>query len=120
MGGSLQRRCCIVSVSVFSDLLGETVFLCAGWLLAEWDGWEGWEGWDVGVKGVGWTNASRLQNGSSTIGAVTGSPPLALEGRQAVGSGGWHQLFRCCKGAEYFYRSSKIIQIYFTKIGNNM
>ena len=34
-----------------------------------------------------WTDVSRHQNGSATIGAGTGAPPLALEGRRAVGSG---------------------------------
>ena len=30
----------------------------------------------------------------------TGAPPLDLEGRRSVGSSGWNQLRRCCKGAE--------------------
>ena len=52
-------------------------------------------------------------------GAITGAQPLDLEGRWATGSGGWHQLRLCCKGAEYLCQSSKIIQIGCTKIGTN-
>ena len=70
--------------------------------------------WDGGTK------FSRRRNGRATIGAGTGAPTLALEERRAVGSGGWHQLHRCCKGAEYLCRSSKIIQIDCTQIGTNM
>ena len=29
--------------------------------------------------------------GLALAGAGTGAPPLAIEGRRAVGSGGWHQ-----------------------------
>ena len=36
--------------------------------------------------------------GLALSGAGTGAPPLAVEGRRAVGSGGQHQLRRCCKG----------------------
>ena len=39
-------------------------------------------GWDV------WTDISRRQNGSATIGSGTGAPLLDLEGRVVVGSGG--------------------------------
>ena len=52
-------------------------------------------------------------------GTVTGAPPLSLEGRQVVRSGGWHQLFRCFKGAEYLCCSRKIVQIDCTQIGTN-
>ena len=51
--------------------------------------------------------------------AGMGDPPLALEGPWAVGSSGWHQLRRCCKGAGYLFQRSKIIQIDCTKIGTN-
>ena len=63
------------------------------------DGTEGMDGALVG-RGVGRTDVSTRRNGSTTIGAGTGAPPLALEGKMSVGSGGWHQLIRCCKGAE--------------------
>ena len=81
---------------------------CAGWLLPTWDGWTGW---GVGGTGVGRKNVSIRRNGSATMGAVTGAPPLALEGRRAMRSGRWHQLCRCCKDTEYLCRRSKIIQI---------
>ena len=93
--------------------------LCAGWLLSGWDGWDGWTGWGIGGTGVGRTDVSTRRNGSSAMGSVTGVPPLALEGRRAVGSGGWHQLRRCYKDAKYLCRISKIIQIQCTKIGTN-
>ena len=57
--------------------------------------------------------------GPTLSGTVMGASPLNIEGRQAVGSGGWHQLRRCYKGAEYLCQSSKIIQIEFTQIGAN-
>ena len=57
--------------------------------------------------------------GPTLVGSGMGAPPLALEGRRAVGSGGWHQLRRCCKGAEYLCRSIKIIQTDCKKIGTN-
>ena len=66
--------------------------LCAGWLLARWDRWDGWNGRGVGGTGVGQTDVSTRQNESATMGAVIGAPPLALEGRWDMGSGGWHQL----------------------------
>ena len=91
--------------------------LCDGWLLA---GWDRWNGWGVGETGVIWNKVSRRRNRSDTIGSGTRTPPLALEGRRAVGSGGWHQLSRCCKGAEYLCLSSLIIQMYCTKIVTNM
>ena len=50
------------------------------------------------------------------MGAVTGAPPLALEGRCAMQGGIWHQFRRCCKDAEYLFRGSKTIQIECTKI----
>ena len=67
--------------------------LCSGWyeeislLLYGWDGWTGWNGGGM--------------EGPTLAGAGTGAPQLVLEGRQAAGSGGWHQLRRCCKDAEY-------------------
>ena len=78
--------------------------LCAGWLLA---GWDGWTGWGVGATGVGQTDVSTRRNGSATMGSITGAPPMALEGRWEVGSGGWNQLCSCCKVAEYFLRAEK-------------
>ena len=38
--------------------------------------------------------------GPELAGVGTGVPSLALEGRQAVGSGGWYQLRRYFKGVE--------------------
>ena len=35
--------------------------------------------WDVGGTGVGWTDVRTPQNGSATIGAGTGAPPLEPE-----------------------------------------
>ena len=90
--------------------------LCAGWLLA---GWDRWTGWGVGGTGVGRKDVRNLQNGSATMGARTGAPPLALEGRWDMGSGGWHQLRWCCKDVEYLCRRSKIIQKECTQIGTN-
>ena len=71
--------------------------LCAGWLLDGWDGWDGWTRMDV----------STHRNLSFTMGSRTGAPPLALEGRQAMGSGGWHQFCWWCKDTEYLCRRSK-------------
>ena len=62
--------------------------------MAGWDRWDGWTGWGVGGTGVGRTDVITLRNGSATMGAEIGAPPLALEGRQAMGSGGYHQLRR--------------------------
>ena len=52
-------------------------------------------------------------------GARTGAPPLALEGRRAVGSGGWNQFCRFCKGADYLCQSRKIIEKDCKQIGAN-
>ena len=68
--------------------------------------------WD----GVGRMNVSRRRNRIATMGSGTGAPPLALEGRRAMQSVGWHQLCRCRKDAEYLFRRSKIIQIECTQI----
>ena len=81
-------------------------YVLAGYWLDETNGMDGT------LMGRGW-------DGPALAGAGTGAPPLALEGRRAVVSGGWHQLCRCCKGAEYLCRSSKIIQIDCTQIGTN-
>ena len=86
---------------------------CASWLLPTWDGWTGW---GVGGTGVGRTNVRTCRNRSATMGAGTGAPPLALEGRRAMQSVSWHQLCRCRKDAEYLFRRSKIIQIECTQI----
>ena len=66
--------------------------------------------------GVGRTDVSTRWNGSATMGAGTGAPPLALEGRRAMRSVSWHQLCQCCKDGEYLCRISKIIQIECTQI----
>ena len=58
--------------------------------------------WDVGGTGVGRMDVSRQRNGSATIGAGTGAPPLALEGRRAVGSGVCRQLLRRREGRGVF------------------
>ena len=129
MGLSDQRRCWLdcIGLSAGSYRIGWIVLyrldcirkhwiLRIGWLLPGWDGWGGWTGWDVGGTGVGLTEFSRRQNGSATIGTGTGASPLALEGRQAVGSGGWHQFYLCCNGEEYLCRSRKTIQIDCTQI----
>ena len=88
---------------------------CAGWLLPTWDGWDGWTGWGVGVTGVGHTDVSTLRNRCTAMGAGIGAPPLPLEGRRAMRSGSWHELFRCCKDAEYLCQRRKIIQMECTK-----
>ena len=93
-------------VSYRLDHLMKHWLLCDSWLLA---GWEGWTGWGVGGTRVGRNDVSRRRNGSATIGSGTGAPPLALEGRGYAGSGGWHQLCRCCKGTEYFCCRIKIV-----------
>ena len=93
--------------------------LCAGWLLDGWDRWDGWTGLGVGGTGVRRTDVSTHRNGSAVMVAGTGAPPLALEGIQAMGSGVWHQLCWCCKGAQYLCRISKIIHIECTLIGTN-
>ena len=81
------------------------------WLVYYWlDGTDGMDGTLVGRGGM---------EGPMLAGTGTGAPPLALEGRQVVGSGGWHQFHRCCKGADYLCQSSKIIKIDCTKIGTN-
>ena len=64
--------------------------------------------WDVGGM-----------EGPTLAGAGTGAPPLALERRRAVGSGGWQKFCRCCKDVDYLCRSSKMIQIDCTKIVTN-
>ena len=38
----------------------------------------------IGGTGVGRTNVSTRRNGSATMGAGTGVPPLALEGQRAM------------------------------------
>ena len=50
------------------------------------------------------------------MGAGTGAPLLALEGRRAMLSGSWHQLCWCCKDVEYLCWRSKKIQIDCTQI----
>ena len=103
-------------VSYRIGLIRKHWLLHIGWLLPGWDGWDRWTGWGVGETGVGWTNVSTRRNGSATMGAGTGAPPLALEGQRTMRSGSWHQLCWCCKDAEYLCRRSKIIQIECTQI----
>ena len=67
--------------------------------------------------GRGWDGG--MMEGPALSGAVTGAPPLDLEGRRAVGSGGWKKLRWCCKGADYLCQSSKIIKIDCTQIRTN-
>ena len=86
------------------------MYALAGYCL---DGIDGTDGLDGTLVGRGW-------DGPTLAGARTGAPQLDLEGRRAVGSGGWHQLCQCCKGAEYLCRKRKIIQIDCTQIGTNM
>ena len=93
--------------------------LCAGWLLAGWEGWYRWTGWGIGGTGVVRMDVITRLNRSATMGSGTGAPTLALEGRQAMGSGGWHQLCRCCNDADYLCWRSKIIQIECTPIRTN-
>ena len=81
------------------------------WLVIGWMGRMYWLGhqWEGGGM-----------EGPTLSGSGIGAPPLALEGRQAVVNGDWHQLRWCCKGANYLCWSSKIIQIGCTQIGTNM
>ena len=44
---------------------------------------------------MGRANVSRRRNGSATMGAGTGAPPLALEGLRAMRSGSCNQYCRC-------------------------
>ena len=76
--------------------------------------------WLCGTDGLDGTLVGRGWYVPTLAGAVTGAPPLALKGKQAVGSGGWHQFCWCCKGVDYLYWSTKIIQIDCTKIKTNM
>ena len=68
--------------------------------------------WDRG----GTENVRRCRNGIATMGAGTGTPPLALEGQRAMRSGRWNQFCRCCKDAEYLFPKSKTIHIDCTQI----
>ena len=83
---------------------------CKNWLATVWKG-------QANQMGRGWDRGG--MEGPTLDGSGTGAPPLALEGQRAAGSGGWHQLCWCCKGAEYLCQSTKIIQIGCTKIGTN-
>ena len=93
---------------------------CIGWIISGNTGFYALAGyWLDGTDGLDGTLVGRGWDGPTLAGARTGVPPLALERRRAVGSGGWHQLRRCCKGVDYLCRSSKIIQIDCTQIGTN-
>ena len=93
---------------------------CIGWIVSGNTGFyalsgywlDGTDGMDGALVGRGWERPM-------LAGAGTGAPPLGLEGRRAVRSGGWNQLRRCCKGAKYLCRRSKIIQIECTQIRTN-
>ena len=89
---------------------GNTGFyaLAGYWL----NGTDGTDGLDGTLVGRGW-------DGPTLAGSGTRAPPLDLEGRRAVVSGGCYQLSQCCKSAEYLCRSRKIIQIYCTQIRTN-
>ena len=77
--------------------------------------------WLDGTNGLDWVLVAwGGMEGPTLAGAGTGAPPLDFEGRQAVKSGGWHQLRRRCKGVEYLCRSSKTIKIDYTQIRTNM
>ena len=92
---SLDGLYCIVLIRSYRiRWIRKHWILCAGWLLSGWDGLDGCTGWGVGGTGVGQTDVSTLRNGCVTMGAGTVAPPLAFEGRRAVGSGGWNQLRR--------------------------
>ena len=85
------------------------------WLVFYWlDGTDVLDGTLVGR----WWDVGGME-GPTLAGAGTGAPPLALERRRAVGSGGWQQFFWCCKDVDYLCRSSKMIQIDCTKIVTN-
>ena len=96
---------------IVSDRSGNTIFYVSAvyWL----DGTYGTDGldWELVGPRVGQTDVSTRRNGSATMGAGTGAPSFALEERRSMGSGGWRQLHRCCKDAEYFFWKRKIIQI---------
>ena len=53
------------------------------WMVYYW--LDGTDGMDGMLVGRGW-------DVTTLAGAVTGAPPLDIEGRRAVGSGGWQQL----------------------------
>ena len=61
-----------------------------------------------GTDGLVGTLVGRGWYGTTLAGAGTEVPPLALEGRRAVGSGGWHQFRWSCKGAESRARSISV------------
>ena len=110
----VSYRICWIVLYRFDRIIsagpGNTVFyaLAGYWL----DGTDGTDGLDGKLVVRGW-------DGQELSGAGTGAPPLALEGRRPMGSGGWQQLCWCCKDAEYFYWRRKIIQIYCTGIAIN-
>ena len=83
LGGSLQRRLCIVSVCY--GLLGEIGFLCAGWYNGR--NWlaTGWMG-PMDRMGRGWEGGGME---GPTLADADGAPPLSLEVRHATGSSRW-------------------------------
>ena len=90
----------------FKNGLEEQLMLAAlGVLVLKWLGRSGLAGLislvgPMGTGKYGWINGWGLAT-------RTGVLPLDLEGRQAAGSGGCHQLRQCCKGTEYFCQSKK-------------
>ena len=95
---------------IVSDGSGNTWFYeLAGYWLYGTDGTDGLDGALV----------VRVWDGRTLAPAGTGVPPLDLEVRRAMGSGGWHQLRWCCNDAEYLCQRSKIIQIEYTRIRTN-
>ena len=69
---------------------GRNWLLCAVWFATGWMGRMDWMG--------RWWDGDGME-GPTLAGAGTGVPPLALEGRRDVGSGGWNQFCWLCKGA---------------------
>ena len=91
------------------------------WIVSGNTGFDVLDGyWLDGTDGLDRTLVGREWDGTMLAGSGTGAPPLDLEGRRAVGSGGWNQLRWRCKGAEYLCWIRKIIQIYCAQIGTNI
>ena len=56
------------------------------------------QGRRYGTDGLDGALVGRGLDGPTLAPAGTGAPPLVLEGQWDVGSGGWYQLCRFCKG----------------------
>ena len=105
---------CIISAGLY----------CIGWIVSVNTGFYDLDGYWLdgtdGTYGLDGTLVEQVGDGPTLSSAGTGAPTLDLEGRRAVGSGGWHQLNWCYKGAEYLCRSRRIIKIDCKQIGTNM